>query len=54
MNRKLQNDSIIQDFRASFYALEDIKVMSMGESWQIAPYVHFGIFNTLMLIYSLY
>lgn len=45
MNRKLQNDSIIQDFRASFYALEDIKVMSMGESWQIAPYDAFWYFQ---------
>ena len=54
MNRKLQNDSIMQDFRASFYALEGIKVMSIGESWQIAPYDAFCIFNTLMLQYSLH
>ena len=45
MNRKLQNDSIMLDFRASFYALKGIKVMSIGESWQIAPYDAFWYFQ---------
>lgn len=44
-NRELQNDSIMQDFRASFYAFEDIKVISIGESWQIAPYDAFWYFQ---------
>lgn len=45
MNRKLQNNSIMQDFRVSFYAFEDIKVISIGESWQIAPYDAFWYFQ---------
>lgn len=45
MNKDLQNNSIVQDSRKSFYALEDIKPMSIGESWQVAPYDAFWYFQ---------